>query len=104
MRSTLRRLDFSTLYVLRQRDDQPVAQGCAFRLAAKLRIITEIDSISSTNQRSTSVETDRQETHGWWWSSPKWVLSLERQHGSPVGVRCHGWCEEDFIPRATVVS
>jgi hypothetical protein len=58
-----------------------------------LRIITEIDSISSTNRRSTSVETDRQEAHGRVVLKSRTSPIPGRQHGLPVGVRCHGWCE-----------
>jgi hypothetical protein len=68
-----------------------------------LRIITDFDSISSTNQCSTSAETDRQEAHGRF-PSLKWILSPKRQYDEPVGVTCDGWCEADPIPHATVVS
>jgi hypothetical protein len=69
-----------------------------------LRTITEIVSISSTNQRSASAETDRQEALGPRCSSPKWILPPDRHYSEPVGVRCDGWCMPDFNPCATVVS
>jgi hypothetical protein len=70
-----------------------------------LRVIAEIDSISSTNQRSASAETDQQEALGRRCSSPKWILPPDRRYTSePVGVRCDGWCMPDFKPCATVVS
>jgi hypothetical protein len=72
---------------------------------APLRIITEIDDISSTNQHKTSAETDQQEAQGPRCSSPTSFLpSPDRQCTSPEGVICNGWCGYDLDERATAVS
>jgi len=72
-----------------------------------LRVHIAISSVTSTNQRETSVPVaaDRREAR-----SPRrrstssQVLSPTRQCTSPDGVRCEGCCEYDSSPRATVVS
>jgi hypothetical protein len=73
------------------------------RPGSPLRIITENDSTPSTNQRTTSAETDRQDAHGRC-SKFKRYLSPNRLYGEPFGVTCDGWCKADPIPHATVVS
>jgi hypothetical protein len=71
---------------------------------APLRIITEIDDISSTNQHKTSAETDREEAEGQLCLSPTSFLPSDRQCKSPEGVICDGWCGYDLDERATAVS
>jgi hypothetical protein len=71
-----------------------------------LRIVTEIDGISSTNRRSTSAETDRQEAHGQWCSSPKRVLSPgfpNQRTCGPLVLRDVGKLESSAVAAVQVV-
>jgi len=74
------------------------------RSGSPLRIITEIGSAFSTNQRESSVEADQRSSRSPRGSSRATVLS-PMQCDSPVSrIKCDGWCGYDLHPCATVVS
>ena len=69
-----------------------------------LRLITEIGRAFSTNHRETSVGAGQHEAPSRQNSTSTTVVSPTRYESPVPGVSCDGWCGNDIIPCATVVS